>query len=216
MKVVLLSHTQDIDELVVKIAKICYGGSPLDPVSPREIEAMIRALKVSGHTSVFEHASFTFYVEGVDRALTHQLVRHRMGSYTQRSQRYVNEEDFEYYTPESISNYSESLDKYKDVMEVINEAYQELIDIGVPKEDARMMLPNACTTGIVFTMNVRGLFNFLSLRLCKRTQKPLRILASNVLSECMKVAPKTFNRVGAKCINNECAEVVSCKDKEEM
>lgn len=149
--------------------------------------------------SPFEHLSFTFGIEGVSRTLTHQLVRHRIASYSQKSQRYVNEKEFEYITPPSIQANDEALGCYEAVMKMLNNAYGKLVDLGIPKEDARYVLPNACETKIIVTMNARSLFNFFNHRCCMRAQWEIRQMAYQMLKLVKEVAPETFKKAGASC-----------------
>lgn len=143
------------------------------------------------HESPIEHAIYTWRISGVSRVLTHQLVRHRIASYSQRSQRYVNEKQFDYVVPPTISNGDtsqvsdplgqRSLAKYKDCMKSIQETYNYLLQQGIPKEDARFVLPNACETSIIVSMNPRAFRNFLNLRLDKKAQWEIKLLAALML-----------------------------------
>ena len=171
-------------------------------------EKAMRVLKrvtASGHHSVLEHASFTFNVSGVSRALTHQLVRHRIASYTQQSQRYVKLKEKGYVTPEKISSSGFS-EKYGSMMEKINEFYQEMLDAKIPAEDARYILPNAAHTSIVITMNARELLHFFALRSCNRAQWEIRELSDSMLKQCKEVAPTIFAKAGPGCIRGPCPE----------
>ncbi|NLO89164.1 MAG: FAD-dependent thymidylate synthase, partial [Clostridia bacterium] len=174
---------------------------------PQEkIESLLKKLLKMGHLSPFEHVSFTFAVEGVSRALTHQLVRHRIASYSQRSQRYVSEKNFEYIIPHSILKNEKALKTYRGIMEKIRDAYRELEGL-VPKEDARYVLPNACETKIVYTFNARSLLNFFRLRCCERAQWEIRELAHRMLEEVREVAPLLFQYAGAPCeVDGRCPE----------
>ncbi len=171
---------------------------------------IIRKCRDSGHLSVFEHVSFTFAIEGVSRSLSHQLVRHRLASYSQKSQRYVNEAGFTYVTPGSISKDEELSANYNMLMDNIGRCYKWLIDSGVPQEDARYILPNACTTQLVMTMNARELLHFFRLRCCNRAQWEIRELANKMLELCRKVAPVLFEKAGAPCEYGECPEEEPC------
>jgi thymidylate synthase (FAD) len=174
-----------------------------------------RALKgalASGHESVAEHASFTFAVEGVSRALSHQLVRHRLASFSQQSQRYVNMDGFEYVMPESIQNSTSniwltSLEDFANMSEVYNalmrdiqQVYEQMVELGIPEEDARYILPNACCTNIVMSMNARELRHFFRLRCCERAQWEIRELANRMLELVKEVAPTIFADAGASCV----------------
>ena len=134
------------------------------------------------HESPIEHALYTWRITGVSRALSHQLVRHRIASYSQRSQRYVSEKQFEYVTPPSLDSKDfEVKEMYKDCMQRIQSYYTALVEAGVPREDARMVLPNACTTSLVVSMNPRAFKNFLRLRMDKHAQWEIRFLATLML-----------------------------------
>lgn len=152
-----------------------------------------------GHESPIEHVSFTFGIEGVSRVLTHQLVRHRLASYSQKSQRYVDEDAFEFITPHSISKDSIASGLFDAQMKTIQEAYNALVALGIPKEDARYVLPNACETKIIVTMNARTLHNFFKQRLCNRAQWEIREMASKMKEEIIKVSPLLFGKAGAAC-----------------
>ena len=166
----------------------------------------------SDHESVLEHAVFTFEVKDVSRALTHQLVRHRVASYSQQSQRYVNMEDFNYVIPESIKVNENVWDEYSTLMEYISDLYIEMVDkYNIPGEDARYILPNACATNIVVTMNARELLHFFALRCCNRAQWEIRELAEKMLKICKEVSPTIFEDAGPSCVRDGfCREQKSC------
>ncbi|HHV36124.1 MAG TPA: FAD-dependent thymidylate synthase [Syntrophomonadaceae bacterium] len=211
MKVELVSMTENPESVVTLAAKACYAKGMLrDVVWQDESGCVIRKCRDSGHLSVFEHASFTFAIEGVSRSLSHQLVRHRLASYSQKSQRYVNEAGFTYVTPGSISKDEELSANYNMLMDNIGRCYKWLIDSGVPQEDARYILPNACTTQLVMTMNARELLHFFRLRCCNRAQWEIRELANKMLELCRKVAPVLFEKAGAPCEYGECPEEEPC------
>jgi len=207
MKVILLSHTKDPEKTVVAAIRQCYshlsGKDLWNKVTDSQKSRLIRQVISSGHHSTIEHASFTFSIEGVSRALTHQLVRHRIASFSQKSQRYVKEDNFDFVIPESIKKNKKNLEKYLSSIEKISEIYSTLLNSGVPPEDARMILPNACETKIVVTMNSRSLFNFFSERLCQRAQWEIRKMAAMMLNECKKVAPNVFRYVGPTCVTEK-------------
>ena len=191
MKVELLSHTPAAEEVIELAARTCYDSKS---GSKERRDKFLQGIIKSGHTSVIEHASASFRISGVSRALTHELVRHRIGfSYSQRSQRYCSEDGFQYVTPDSIQNHSRtSFETFNNVMKECEKAYKELIGIGIPKEDARFVLPNACCTEIVVTANFRAWRNFLSLRLDKRAQWEIRFLARKILEHLYELAPAIF------------------------
>ena len=233
MKVELISWTHGASTVCNIAAKACT--SPFIPdideeLAQRDTRALEHAL-ASGHESVIEHASFTFAIEGISRACSHQLVRHRMASYSQQSQRYVkmsgkvNENQFDFVTPESIGDQvmGRTIDwlthipfevtvraEYECLMEHISDTYARFIELGVPEEDARYILPNACCTNIVVTMNARELRHFLKLRLCKRAQWEIRELAERML-DCVKQVSEVLFDVGPACeMDGKCPERKPC------
>ena len=189
--------------MIVAAIRQCYsplsGKDLWDKVTDDQKARLIRQIISSGHTSTIEHATFSFAIEGVSRALTHQLVRHRLASYSQKSQRYVSEGGFEYILPPKIAAIPEAKKLYLAELQKIQEDYNKLIELGIPAEDARMLLPNACETKIVVTMNARALFNFFEERLCNRAQWEIRIMAGMMLKELRKVAPLIFKYAGSTC-----------------
>lgn len=203
LKVNLISYTKDPERTIVAAIRQCYsslsGKSLWDKVTDDQKSRLIKQIISSGHTSTIEHASFTFSIEGVSRALTHQLVRHRIASYSQKSQRYVKESEFEYILPSTISKDSEAEKIYENELINIQDSYKKLLDLGIPAEDARMLLPNGCETKIIVTMNSRGLFNFFEERLCNRAQWEIRQMAGMMLKECKKIAPTIFKYAGPTC-----------------
>ena len=210
MKVTLLTHTPEPEKLVAAAARLCYSDKQvseiMDNFTEEKVEKFIDKLVALGHESPLEHVSFTFGIEGISRACSHQLVRHRIASYSQKSQRYVNELQFDYVTPETIINNAVLRNKYECLMEDIQDFYDELITGGIPKEDARMILPNACETSIIVTMNVRTLLNFFKHRDCNRAQWEIRGVAREMMKLCKEVAPKLFAKAGASCRYGKCSE----------
>lgn len=174
----------------------------------------LKAALRSGHESVLEHAVYSFEVKGVSRALTHQLVRHRIASYSQQSQRYVNMGDFGYVIPKSIMDNPDAFDDYVNLMGRISQFYEELASeegYHIPKEDARYILPNACTTNIIVSMNARSLMNFFAIRTCARAQWEIRELANKMLKICKEVSPIIFDDAGPSCVRDGfCRESKSC------
>ena len=161
----------------------------------------------AGHTSTLEHASYTFAVDGVSRALTHQLVRHRIASFNQQSQRYVKFTDgLATVKPESVAANEETNAVFDEAIAAAIEAYEKLLAAGVPAEDARYLLPNAAETKIVITMNVRELLHFFSLRCCNRAQWEIREMAHRMLELAKPTAPFVFMDAGAPCIRGNCPE----------
>ena len=209
--VILIAHTPEAEKVVAMAAKICYAKDVSmkklqKKINDNDASAFITKLLESGHESPFEHISFTFGIEGISRACSHQLVRHRMASFSQRSQRYCFEDGFNYIEPEDI-NENEIEDKFfRDFMRHSKEVYSKLIDKGVKPEDARMVLPNACETKIIVTMNARELLHFFKLRCCKRAQKEIREVAFMMKNICRKVAPNVFQYAGPNCLKGYCTE----------
>ena len=176
-------------------------------MSSAEQTDFIQKLIGMGHFSVFEHISFSFGIEGVSRALTHQLVRHRLASYSQKSQRYVKAgAEFPYIIPHTIKNNSEALEIFNNAMSQIAECYNKLSALDIPSEDARYVLPNACETKIIVTMNARELLHFFALRLCNRAQWEIRELSDKMLALCYDTAPAVFEKAGPGCCNKGCTE----------
>lgn len=202
MIVTLIAHTPDPERVVAAAARLCYsqvGATELlDNLTDEEILRRLAHLAESGHDSPTEHVSFTFAIEGVSRALSHQLVRHRIASYSQQSQRYVREDRFAYVTPPSIAARPELAALFAEAMSGLQEVYRRLM-AEVPREDARYVLPNACETKLVVTMNARSLKNFFELRCCNRAQWEIRELALMMLAEVRKVAPGLFRLAGPAC-----------------
>ena len=211
MEVKLLRHTPEPEKTIAMSARLCYspiGAAQLEEkMTDEQAAQLVRKLVSMGHFSTLEHVTFTFAIEGVSRVLTHQLVRHRIASYSQQSQRYVKEHNFETIMPPSIATRPEAKAKFSKLMLEIQDMYNEFVDMGVLAEDARYILPNATETKIVCTFNVRSLMNFFSLRCCTRAQWEIRQLAEKMLAECKKVAPVLFENAGPTCVTeNICRE----------
>lgn len=202
MQVKLINFTPQPERTVALAARMCYANAGVEDLEEnlaREDEVrLLEKLIAMGHLSPLEHVSFTFAAEGISRALTHQLVRHRIASYSQKSQRWVSEEDFAFITPPSIRGNEEALLRYEALMEEIRRAYNALARV-VPKEDARYVLPQACETKIIFTFNARSLLNFFRQRLCTRAQWEIRRLARLMLQEVRREAPVLFAKAGPTC-----------------
>lgn len=181
MKVKLITYTPNPEQVLMEAAAECYQTEP-------KIGIVKNCIK-RGHTSVVEHISFTFQIDGISRACSHQLVRHRIASFTQKSQRYVKESQFEYITPLTIKKNKKALDYYYHLMDEIQQAYDVLISYGIPKEDARYILPNACGTALTLTMNLRSLLNFWKLRTDSHAQWEIRELANKMLAQVLDVLP---------------------------
>ena len=216
MEVKLIRHTPEPEKTVAMSARLCYspiGAAQLEEkMTDEQAAKLVRKLVSMGHFSTLEHVTFTFAIEGVSRVLTHQLVRHRIASYSQQSQRYVAEHNFENIMPPSIAAKPDAKKKFEKMMVDIQSLYNEFTEMGILPEDARYILPNAAETKIVCTFNVRSLMNFFSLRCCSRAQWEIRELANKMLNECKKVAPILFENAGSTCVSQHlCREgAMSC------
>jgi len=211
MDVRLLNHTPDPERAIAAAARLCYApvgaAELLERMSDQAVRRVLRTIISSGHTSALEHASYTFAIDGVSRALTHQLVRHRLASYNQQSQRYVTyAQEPQFVVPPAVEAYPAASETFSAAMRGAFDAYRALLDAGVPAEDARYVLPNAMETKIVVTMNVRELLHFLELRSCKRAQWEIRALALAMLELAEPTAPYVFMDAGASCRRGACRE----------
>ena len=198
MKVELISYS-NLGEKVCGIASKTCVSENIPDVDDNVMKSLRSAIS-SGHEAVLEHWSATFAVSGVSRALTHQLVRHRVASYSQQSQRYVDMDGFDYVVPESILNHPDSLEQFKWGIKAIQKVYKTLLAYGIDMEDARYILPNACTTNIIVSMNARQLRHFFALRCCNRAQKEIKELADKMLELVKEVAPTIFENAGPSCV----------------
>ncbi len=206
----LLSYTQDAERLCASAAHSCYsskGASELmEEWDERKGAKWLNVPLASGHHSVIEHANYTFSIEGGSRSMSHQLVRHRLASFSQMSQRYVDMKGADYVVPASIEADPELEERYRALMERIWDEYRELSK-RVPVEDARYVLPNACTTNITVTMNARELWHFFELRTCRRAQNEIREAADQMLALVREVSPLIFKDAGPPCISKgKCPE----------
>lgn len=247
-KVTLMGYTQTMnqqgpDAIVAAAGKLCYSKVGSDELlltlSEDDIAKFVNNLLTIGHESPFEHASFSFFIEGISRTCSHQIVRHRIASYSQQSQRYVDlSETFRFIIPEAIQNnprarelYLDSIindyNAYVEITELIYNTYLKNADGKSDREkrnlkkkaleDARFALPNACETKIMMTMNARSLFNFFRERLCNRAQWEIRSVASQMLDLVLETAPNIFAKTGAPCVFGKCPEgKMSCGNKQEM
>lgn len=257
IKVNLIAYTPTPEQIVASAAKLCYSPVGVDEIqdnlTPEKTEAFVNMLSEIGHTSPMEHASFTFAIEGISRACSHQLVRHRIASYSQQSQRYVDGNRFEFVTPPAVADCPEALEEYERIISQQRQAYSKIRDalaatqvrsicpdiegdnetvlsvfkerdkgkhsaiIKMANEDARFILPNACTTAIVVTMNTRSLWNFFAHRCCNRAQWEIREVATKMLKLCKGVAPSLFKTCGPSCVKGKCPEgKMSCGKPNEM
>lgn len=215
MDVTLLYHTPEPERAVATAARLCYapvGGRELmESLTDEKIRKVLTTIMSSGHFSTLEHASYTFAVEGVSRALTHQLVRHRLASYNQQSQRYVKfKEEPPIVRPASVDINPEAAQAFDEAIDACWQAYDKLVQAGVPAEDARYILPNACETKIVVTMNIRELMHFFSNRCCNRAQWEIRELAWKMLELVRPTAPFIFRTAGPGCMRGACPEGKMC------
>jgi len=218
MDVRLLYHTPEPERAVAAAARLCYApvgaAELLESLTEKQINSVLRTILTSGHLSTLEHASYTFAIDGVSRALTHQLVRHRLASYNQQSQRYViYAEEPSFIVPPAIAQHPKALERFEAVNRASFAAYRELLAHGVSAEDARYVLPNAMETKIVVTMNVRELLHFFELRCCNRAQWEIRDLALTMLELAEPTAPYIFMDAGAACRRGVCPEgPMTCGD----
>lgn len=256
-KVTLLTYTPMPQQAVAMAAKLCYSPSDIesirDGLTEEKTSSFVKMLSGLGHASPVEHASFTFGIEGISRACSHQIVRHRIASYSQQSQRYVDGDKFDYVTPPAIENNGEALKIYEDVIDAQRKAYSKIRDcltasyireydsslngtdeqvieqfrqkdktrlssfVKRANEDARFILPNACTTKMVMTMNTRSLWNFFAHRCCNRAQWEIRSVAEQMLLLCREVAPDLFEQCGPPCLFGNCPEgKMSCGKQKEV
>ena len=244
-KVFLLAHTPNPEYTVAAAAKLCYSSSNIagltDNLTDEKAASFVEMLSEIGHESPIEHASFTFGIEGVSRSLLAQITRHRMASFSVKSQRYVREGSFEYVTPPEIAADPEALAIYDEIMAEDQKKYDRLTEILKNKhiktflaegkdektaermaekkaiEDARFVLPNSCETQMVMTMNARSLHNFFKHRCCARAQWEIQDVANQMLELVCKVAPNLFKNAGPSCLNGPCPEgKMSCGRAKEM
>lgn len=205
MKVTLITHTPEPEKVVAAAAKLCYSDKAdiatlLNSLDDSEaIRKFIENLMKMHHYSPLEHISFTFGIEGVSRSFLAQITRHRIAAFSVRSQRYCVEDWSAPVVPPSIANDEARAEEFRIAMESAWSTYRQLLEMGVPKEDARAVLPNACATRMLVTMNARELLHFFSLRCCTRAQFEIRQVAWKMLEECKKVAPTIFSHGGASC-----------------
>ncbi|MCX8032048.1 MAG: FAD-dependent thymidylate synthase [Thermoleophilia bacterium] len=219
LRVTLLQHTPTPERAVAAAGRLCYApvsaAALKETMTEEEIARLVRGLVRSGHLSALEHASFTFAVDGISRACSHQLVRHRIASYSQQSQRYVrfgSKDSF--VVPPNIASSPEANAVFLEAMEHARQAYERLVEIGLAEgrkgesvyEDARFVLPNAAETKIVVTMNARELRHFFALRCCRRAQWEINRLAWTMRHLVIGVAPLLFENTGPGCLAHSCPE----------
>lgn len=210
MHVQLLSYTPDPEQVAAAAARLCYSSATIEELLERSRDdhaALLAKILDLGHFSVLEHASFTFGIEGISRACSHQLVRHRIASFSQQSQRYVAvSERFPAVTPPSIAENPLLARRFEEFLDDCHTLYRELYEAGIPAEDARFVLPNAAETKLVMTMNARELRHFFALRCCRRAQWEIRAMATAMLRACKPVAPLLFAGAGPGCLAGSCPE----------
>ncbi len=244
-KVFLLAHTPNPEHTIASAAKLCYSSARVEDLveslTDEKAASFVEMLSEIGHESPIEHASFTFGIEGVSRALLAQITRHRMASFSVKSQRYVREGSFEYVTPPEIAAIPEALELYDEIMAEDQKRYDALAEILKKKhietfiaegkdektaqklaekkaiEDARFVLPNSCETQMVMTMNARSLHNFFRHRCCARAQWEIQDVANQMLALVSEVAPNLFKNAGPSCLNGPCPEgKMSCGKAKEV
>ncbi|HBG04620.1 MAG: FAD-dependent thymidylate synthase [Geobacteraceae bacterium GWC2_58_44] len=218
MKVALLQHTPEPEQTIALAARLCYSHIDIEALKERisgaDIKTFLDKIMSLGHQSVLEHASFTFGVEGISRVTSHQLVRHRVASYSQQSQRYVShKERFAVVTPPSIAANPEFAERFEAQVAALHAAYGALVEAGVPAEDARYLLPNATETKVLVTMNARELLHFFAVRCCERAQWEIRAMAVEMLRLVRPVAPTVFRNAGPGCLGGPCPEGAMCCGK---
>lgn len=204
MKVILLEHTHN-PETVCAVAALTTmkEGTPselIKEIDTNNAKNRIQRVVGYGHYSVIEHASFTFSIEGISRACSHQLVRHRIASFTQQSQRYVKMEEVPFVTPPSIKKNRSAEELFEKSLKESAETYKKLLELNIIPEDARFVLPNATKTNLVMTMNARELLHFFNLRCCNRAQWEIREMAWSMLYLVLGVSSALFESSGPKCI----------------
>jgi len=212
VKVKLINYTKNPEKIIAQSARLCYSASGIEELNEKltedSISNLIRKIIKLGHYSVLEHATFTFAIEDISRITSHQLVRHRLASFSQQSQRYVKikKEGFPYIVPESIAK-NDNLNKiFTDTVNKLDEIYRLFMDNGIKAEDARYILPQAVATKIIITANARELLHIFKLRCCNRAQWEIREVAINMLKEVRKVAPILFEDAGPPCVSGPCPE----------
>lgn len=215
LSVAMIACTPRATRVVAAAAKLCWSASSaaelfegLDEAAARSFIAKLRS---SGHMSPFEHASFTFAIDGLSRVASHQLVRHRLASFSQQSQRYVTMGEPRVVVPDAVARDERARRLFEDAARSAHSTYSELISLGVPKEDARAVLPHGWETSLVLTMNARELDHFFSLRLCRRAQLEIRRLARAMLALVRAESAELFSSSGPSCAAcGTCREEHSC------
>lgn len=232
--VTLIAYTPFPEKVISASAKLCYSDTSatdlMEGLTDEKTKSFLEMLNDIGHQSPIEHATFTFGIEGVSRTLLAQITRHRIASFSVQSQRYVKKSNFVYITPPAIANDERALEVFNKSMQNAFDDYNTLADILESKyfeefksqgltdkvakskaekkaiEDARFVLPNACETKMVVSMNARSLMNFFSLRCCNRAQWEIKNVADKMLKLCYDVAPTLFRNAGPSCLCGACPE----------
>ncbi len=227
MKVKLINYCKDPEKIVAQSARLCYSALDIEDLRERlsdeSIIKLIKKIMKLGHYSVLEHATFTFAIEGISRVTSHQLVRHRLASFSQQSQRYVkiNEQGFPYIVPKSIEKNKKITKIFIDAIKDLDRIYHLLLSYNIEAEDARYILPQAVKTKVILTVNARELLHIFRLRCCNRAQWEIKEMSIKMLKAVEDVAPTIFENAGPPCISGPCPEgELSCgkpwtKDKEE-
>lgn len=211
MNVDLLQYTPNPELAVALAARLCYSSAGIadlrEKLSASDIEKFLDRIMSLGHHSVLEHASFTFGIDGISRVTSHQLVRHRIASFSQQSQRYVSLKDrLQAVTPPTIAKNAAMQQRFEQAMSDLQNIYNEMVDAGIPAEDARYILPNAAKTNIIVTMNARELRHFFELRCCERAQWEIREMTVEMLKLAKQAAPVIFRDAGPGCVTGSCPE----------
>lgn len=216
MKVRLLAYTPEPEKVIATAARICYSNKAdietiAEDFTDEEISSFIRQLISTSHHSVLEHSSFTFGIEGISRNCSHEIVRHRIASYSQRSQRYCAEGECEFVYPSGYQTSEKAEEVFEASLANSKQDYKDLISEGVSKETARYVLPNATVTRMIVTMNARELLHFFALRSCSRALPEMQQLANLMIAEVKTVAPVLFEKAGPSCVQlGYCPEGKRC------
>lgn len=222
LNVTLLTYTPSPAQTIAQGSRLCYSASSIDELKKQseemDTQAFISRLTGYGHLSPVEHASFTFGIEGVSRALLAQITRHRIASFSVQSQRYVKAEELDYIVPPTIQALGEeAVEKYGEQMRTLHGWYKEWLELTGKAEDARFVLPNAAATRMIVTMNARELMHFFSLRCCNRAQWEIRTLAWAMLGMARRACGELFSNAGPGCVYGACSEgKMSCKQAERI
>jgi thymidylate synthase (FAD) len=204
-----IDKSKNLEDLIGLACDICYNpnnDNTSEVLSSEKKKRVISKTLNEKHMSVYEHVSFTFKITGVTRSLMSQLTRHRIASFSVQSQRYCKLTEPQYLTPESIQKNQLGLEEYTSLMELNWKVYNKLIDKGIPKEDARMVLPNSCLTICIMTMNIRELFHFFKLRMCTHSQWEIQELSVKIFKLVEKTSPLIFKYVNKQCEHEKCFE----------